>query len=294
MGCAPYKVPSTGPKPVIDLGYCVPLRDRVTNNTATTESGDDTKGSTIPTSKTKRKNQVKTKVKKPKGVRKKSMNRPDSEQIAPDSEPAAPDSASTAPDSEPTAPDSAPTAPDSAPTAPDSEPTAPDSEPAAPDSEPTAPDSEPTAPDSEPTAPDSEPTAPDLNQIATDSQELEAQVTDFMSKIPLNSKEEPTAPISKAKRKKRVKTKRKKRVKTKGKKPKRVRKKKTNRPDSTPTAPDLEQTVPDSKQTPGSDEITMELNRVDLDTKDWIAKDQARHKQQVRANLWSDSEESSK
>merc|ERR1711964_778618 len=61
-------------------------------------------------------------------------------------------------------------------------------------------------------------------------------------------------------------------------------------PDSAPTPPDSEQTAPNlvtdsERNTPGSDEITTDLNR--LDTKGWLAKDQVRHKQQVRASLWS-------
>merc|ERR1711964_10748 len=126
------------------------------------------------------------------------------------------------------------------------------------------PDSEPVVPDSKTKVkkyirvkrkklknkPDSKPAAPDLEPTAPDS-------------APTAPVSEPTAPDSAP-----------------------------TAPDSAPTTPDSEQTAPNlvtdsERNTPGSDEITTDLNR--LDTKGWLAKDQVRHKQQVRASLWSDA-----
>merc|ERR1711964_825764 len=114
-----------------------------------------------------------------------------------------------------------------------------------------------------------------MHQWAKDKDGQDNAVDVSPDNMPQNSKEEPAAPHPKPKRKKH---------RTKVKKLKRVRKK-SKRPKSERPPPDL---ATDSERgTAGSAEITPDLDRVT--TKEWLAKDQERHKQQVRLSLWGDA-----
>merc|ERR1711964_867152 len=123
-----------------------------------------------------------------------------------------------------------------------------------------------TAPDSAPTAPGSEPPPRKQGFAAFQKSKQMRTAPDSAPTVPDSAPtapdSEPTAPDSEP-----------------------------TAPESVPTPPDSEQTAPDlatdsERNTPGSDEITTDLKRVD--TKGWLAKDQERHKQQVRASLWGD------
>jgi len=289
MGCASSKVRS-------ELGNGPDTIDVSTDLMSIPENSKEKP--TAPHSKTKRKKRdKKLRAKSYRRVRKKSK-------LKPDSEPAAPDSKTKAKKPKKyirVKKKKLKNKPDSKPAAPDLEPTAPDSEPTAPDSAPTAPGSEPpprkqgfaafqkskqmrTAPDSAPTIPDSEPTVPDSESELKHRQHL-IHMKDKAMHSPLGDSHEKHrehlihmkanhSPLAASHEKHRQ----------------HMLHMQTEAADS-PEKPTRDQPVPETpdseRNTPGSDENTTDLNRID--TKGWLAKDQELHKQQVRASLWSET-----